>query len=238
MKSKIWIASLVALLVIITYFLARPQFEAPQIQANSATLRVTKNATLQGIVENLYSHGFIKNKLAFKTALLLSKDTTPTEKGAAIKIGWNTIGQEAVYTISRSMNAWDLAYVLLNRGRAFDCNHGCPEGVIWEGETPFRPVGLLKGKLTIGPLCPVGPCPSPIQNPYSNLQLVLKGEGQTQYPRINSDGEFELEVPAGKYVLTATSCSYLGCKNEFPKEITVEENKTVSIEISLDTGIR
>ena len=136
------------------------------------------------------------------------------------------------------MTSWDLAYVLLNRARPFDCSHGCPEGVIWEGETLFTPVGTLKGKLTIAPLCPVEPCPSSIKSPYADLQLTLKGEGITQYPRMNVEGEFELEVPAGRYILTLEPCNYFGCKSEFPKEVTVEGNKTTSVEINIDTGIR
>lgn len=236
MRGKVLIV--VFLLLTSFSFWLYSQTRAPQVEATKDTLRVTKNATLFGVIENLYSYGYIKNKLAFKIALLFSKDETPAGEDGALKVGLNTLDQGTVYTISKTMTSWDLAYVLLNRARPFDCSHGCPEGVIWEGETPFQPVGTLTGRLTIAPLCPVEPCPTPAKSPYADLQLTLKGEVITQYPRMDSEGNFELEVPAGKYELTLTPCEYLGCKNEFPKEVVVEENKTTRVEINLDTGIR
>ena len=238
MKNKIFIAVLAFSFLALFSFWLYKETQAPEIEAKQATLRVSKNATEFGVIENLFEKGYIKNKLAFKLALLVSKDTTQTGKDGAIKVGFNTIDQEAVYTISKSMSAWDMAYVLLNRARPFDGSHGAPEGIIWEGENTFKLVGTLKGKLTISPLCPVEPCSLPIRDFYSNMQLTLKREDITQYPRMNFEGEFELEVPAGKYTLTLEPCDYLSCKNEFPKEVIVEENKTTNLEINIDTGIR
>jgi len=112
---------------------------APEVTAKQATLRVTKNATEYGVIQNLFEKGYIKNKLAFKIALLVTKDNTTAEENGSIKIGLNTIDQEAIYTISKSMNAWDMAYVLLNNATSFDGSHGAPEGVIWENEDVFKP---------------------------------------------------------------------------------------------------
>lgn len=238
MRNKVLVFGFILLLLGAFSFWLYSQTRAPEIQAKQATLRVTKNTTLFGVIENLFEKGYIKNRTAFKIALLFSRDTTPAGKDGAIKVGFNTIDQETVYIISKSMNAWKMAYVLLNRAKPFDGSHGAPEGVIWEGGNTFRPVGTLKGKLTIAPLCPIEPCPTQTRNPYSDLQLTLKGESITQYPRLNSEGTFELEVPAGKYTLTLEPCNWLGCKNQFPKEIVIEENKTTNLEINIDTGIR
>lgn len=113
--------------------------QAPEVTAKQATLRVTKNATEYGVIQNLFEKGYIKNKLAFKIVLLVTKDNTTAGKNGSIKIGLNTIDQEAIYTISKSMNAWDMAYVLLNNATPFDGSHGAPDGVIWENEDVFKP---------------------------------------------------------------------------------------------------
>jgi len=55
---------------------------------------------------------------------------------------------------------------------------------------------------------------------------------------MDGEGNFELEVTAGKCTLTLEPCDYLGCKSEFPGELVVEENRTTNLEINLDTGIR
>lgn len=71
-------------------------------------------------------YDFIKDETIFKYALEHSKDTNPGRENA-IKIGDNTIDRETVYKISQSMNAWELADVLLNQGVYQSCDHGCPE---------------------------------------------------------------------------------------------------------------
>ena len=235
MRAKILIA-ITSLIALFSFWLYK-ETKAPWLEGSKDTIRVTKNATLFGIIANLYDKGYIKDKTAFKIALLVSRDTTPAGKDGAIKVGFNTINQEYAYTISKQMTAWQLADVLLNRGRAFDGSHGAPEGVIWEGEVPFKPEGSLKGKLTISPLCPVEPCTTS-RNPYADLQLTLKGESIIQYPRMDSEGNFELDVPVGEYELTLDPCKYPSCQSEFPKSITIKENETTYIEINLDTGIR
>jgi len=113
--------------------------QAPEVTAKQATLRVTKNATEYGVIQNLFEKGYIKNKFAFKIALLVTKDNTTAGESGSIKIGLNTIDQEAIYTISKSMNAWNMAYVLLNNATSFDGSHGAPDGVIWENEDVFKP---------------------------------------------------------------------------------------------------
>jgi len=101
------------------------KFEAPRQEGSVIQYRIGKKATLMGVVGNLYYYGFIKDKDAFKYALEHTQDTNPGREGA-IKVGSNTIDTQTTYKISQTMDAWELADVLLNKGKFDDCSHGCP----------------------------------------------------------------------------------------------------------------
>ncbi len=111
--------------------------------------------------------------------------------------------------------------------------------------TVLQPPGKISGKVTVGPLCPIEPCPVSMPNPYSSRQIVLEpvddGTG-TAVPalhmRINPDGRFEGAAPAGVYRLTITDCQFLGCRHSLPKTVIVEADKVAEIDIDIDTGIR
>ncbi len=102
------------------------KFEAPRQNTQSIQFTIGKNFTLDAVIGDLKYYDFIKDEDAFKYALLHSKDTNPGRENA-LKVGNNTIDREAVYQISQSMTAWELANVLLNQGDYQSCNHGCPE---------------------------------------------------------------------------------------------------------------
>ncbi|HGJ66792.1 TPA: hypothetical protein ENS27_15630 [bacterium] len=121
------IAILVLAAGVAVYFTKSYQskFEAPRQDAPTIQFRVGKEATLMGVISNLRYYGFIKDEDAFKYALEHAQDTDPGKEGA-IKVGKNTINTQAVYEISQSMDAWQLASVLLNDGKFSDCSHGCP----------------------------------------------------------------------------------------------------------------
>ncbi len=102
-----------------------------------------------------------------------------------------------------------------------------------------RGFGILAGKVTIGPLCPVEPCPGTVPNPYTARQIIAsKKTGEVFHIPLNADGSFVGELPDGTYSIDLTSCSYLGCKRSLPREIIIEENKTLQVSIDIDTGIR
>lgn len=104
------------------YFVERlrmsPQ-EASEIRSKpgvdgTVDLRINNNATLEGLVGNLYYYGFVKDEDSLHYALEHTKDTTPSDK--AIKVGKDgTIDINAEYRISENMSAWELADVLLNK---------------------------------------------------------------------------------------------------------------------------
>lgn len=102
------------------------KFDAPRQNTQTVQFTIGKNFTLDAVVGDLKYFDFIKNESAFKYALERSKDTTMGNDNS-LKIGINTINREAVYTISQSMTAWELANVLVNQGNHISCDHGCPE---------------------------------------------------------------------------------------------------------------
>lgn len=105
--------------------------------------------------------------------------------------------------------------------------------------TQEREQGTISGKVTIGPLCPVEPCPDPSPGIYASRQLVLQPRsGGPTYVQLNSDGSFLATVDDGTYAVSLTNCTFLGCKYSLPKTITVKPNEITVIDINIDTGIR
>jgi len=131
-KKKLLIIPLIVVTVALlagaaAYFSKSRQdkFAAPRKEAPIIQYRIGKEATLMGAVSNLHYYGFIKDEDAFKYALGHAQDATPGQEGA-IRVGNNTINTQTTYEISQTMDAWELADVLLNKGRFDDCSHGCP----------------------------------------------------------------------------------------------------------------
>lgn len=106
----------------------QPTFEAPRKNTPDVQFTISKNKTLDAIVGDLKYYDFIKDERAFTFALEHTQDNTKGgENFIKVGKGSKTIEREAVYTISQSMNAWELASILLNGGARQDCDHGCPE---------------------------------------------------------------------------------------------------------------
>ena len=132
MKKKLSIIPLIFVALILLAGIAVYSFksrqsksEAPRQNAQTVQFRIGKEATLMGVVSNLRYYGFIKDENAFKYALGHAEDATSGQEGA-IRVGNNTINTQTTYEISQTMDAWELADVLLNQGRFDDCSHGCP----------------------------------------------------------------------------------------------------------------
>ena len=115
------------------------KFEAPRQNAPTIEYTISKDKTLMAVSGDLLYYGFIKDESAFQYALEHTKDTKQGNEGS-IKVGNNTIGREDRYTISQSMNAWQIANTLLNTGESNPCNNGCPE-------SSFNPELLPGGNL-------------------------------------------------------------------------------------------
>jgi len=107
-------------------------------------------------------------------------------------------------------------------------------------DTTTTATGVLQGKVTIGPLCPVEPCPGAVPNPYVSRSLVLgpSNSGDAIMVKLNEDGTYRAEVAEGTYTVQLTSCTYLGCSRALPQQTTVSAGKTTELAIDIDTGIR
>ncbi len=105
-------------------------------------------------------------------------------------------------------------------------------------------VGYLKGKVDIGPLCPV-------EKAYNNDSCLPTPQIYREWPiavysadnnvRIAeivpyANGTYSIKLPPGRYIVDLEKPHRFG-KN-LPAEITIRENETTILDIHIDTGIR
>jgi len=103
--------------------------------------------------------------------------------------------------------------------------------------------GTISGRVTIGPLCPVEPCPDPVPDIYSSRKIMLTPLLQPErtppfYIQLDAEGSFQATVNSGIYALNLTDCTFLGCDYILPKIVTVRPNETTTVDIDIETGIR
>lgn len=113
--------------------------------------------------------------------------------------------------------------------------------------------GLLKGTISIGPLCPVerangSPCGNNNSAIYTSRNVVLTAYSLPGAPyrnvtytlAISANGTFGGYLKAGSYLLNVTNCtfSYLSCHESLPKTVYITPHATTIVNISIDTGIR
>jgi hypothetical protein len=103
--------------------------------------------------------------------------------------------------------------------------------------------GVLKGTISIGPLCPVvrdPPC-SPTAETYKAYQVdVYSAEDGSKIAELNPslDGSFSTDLPAGNYILNFESGTVTFAQSNLPLEISIKKTYTTSVSINIDTGIR
>jgi CHRD domain len=102
----------------------------------------------------------------------------------------------------------------------------------------------IEGRVTVGPVCP-GAVPDPpdpkcADRPYSVIVVVKTADGVTEIARLtsNSDGEFRVSLPPGKYQLTDGHIGAISYPFLKPQTVTVEVAKFTSVTVRFDTGIR
>ncbi|MEK7397632.1 MAG: carboxypeptidase-like regulatory domain-containing protein, partial [Candidatus Poribacteria bacterium] len=114
-------------------------------------------------------------------------------------------------------------------------------------------VGFLKGKVTIGPLCPVEPCnlpPGQVAKIYKSRKAIVYDQG-TKKKVIEADldekGEFSFSLNSGNYIVDISDAEgnpipldepRIRMGNATPKEIKIKSGQTTFIEFDIDTGIR
>ena len=103
--------------------------------------------------------------------------------------------------------------------------------------------GVIKGKVNVGPICPVErldvPCPVPPEAYTSREVILYDSNGTTVVKRMHflPDGTYLFEIPVGIYVVDIPKQGIGGSK-DLPKIITVKSGQTVEVNFSIDTGIR
>ncbi|MFH1423540.1 MAG: hypothetical protein ABIG29_01100 [Candidatus Nealsonbacteria bacterium] len=109
---------------------------------------------------------------------------------------------------------------------------------------PEVKTGVLTGRVTIGPLCPVERIPpdprcQPTEATYKAWQIaVYTADKTTKLAQIepNLDGSYEVGLPAGEYLIDFEE------KHAFawslPKTVTITKDETAVLNIDIDTGIR
>jgi len=107
--------------------------------------------------------------------------------------------------------------------------------------------GTLKGKISIGPLCPVETVPprpecQPTAETYKAWQIAVWNQAKTQVivditPSL--DGNYSIQLPVGKYIIDfKTPKTYTIGGNNLPKQITISRGFTTQLDVTIDTGIR
>lgn len=106
---------------------------------------------------------------------------------------------------------------------------------------------MLKGKISIGPICPVETIP-PDPNCLPTLETykawatdVWTLNKSSKLATINPllDGTYQIGLPAGMYVIDfdVTQTNHVGSSN-IPSIISIANGDTTSFNINIDTGIR
>ena len=103
--------------------------------------------------------------------------------------------------------------------------------------------GLLEGRITIGPICPVErmpPDPScqPTEETYRAHKLSVYTESPTKVAEFSGDanGRYKIELAAGTYTIKTER--EMGPGGMEPITVTVEAGKTTRQDVDIDTGIR
>lgn len=106
--------------------------------------------------------------------------------------------------------------------------------------------GVLRGKISIGPLCPVetvppSPACSPTTETYKTwATAVWKLDKKTKVVTLNPtlDGNYRVVLPTGKYIIDSDGTQNYRAGSNLPTEISVIQNDSTTFNINIDTGIR
>ncbi len=113
-------------------------------------------------------------------------------------------------------------------------------------------MGLLQGKVTIGPLCPVEPCNIPpilLAEVYITRKIVIYDQVtklRVKETKLDKEGFYALSLKPGKYIVDVTDSdgNILPLQeprnfgNAIPEEAEIMIGKVTILNFDIDTGIR
>jgi hypothetical protein len=110
--------------------------------------------------------------------------------------------------------------------------------------SPAAQSGKLAGRVTIGPIRP-GPVrigETPVIPPEAfaarTIQIMgADGKSIVADVKIRPDGTYSVDLAAGNYVISLAQMGIDRARN-LPKVVTIENGKTLLLDIDIDTGIR
>ncbi len=106
--------------------------------------------------------------------------------------------------------------------------------------------GVLKGKITIGPLCPVETVPpqpgcQPTAQTYITWATAVWNLNKTtKLITLNPslEGNYRVTLPTGHYIVDLANPQAYRAGSNLPMEITVIKDDSTLFNITIDTGIR
>lgn len=106
--------------------------------------------------------------------------------------------------------------------------------------------GILEGKITIGPLCPVEKDPPdpdclPTRETYEAYPVsIWTSSGKKKITVLNPslDGKYSVSLNPGEYLLNLETSGYGPGGSNLPAYVTIIPDQTTSFDIDIDTGIR
>jgi len=107
--------------------------------------------------------------------------------------------------------------------------------------------GVLKGKISIGPLCPVETIPPqpqclPTMETYKAWQTSVWNLNETtKLVNITPDlsGNYQINLPVGEYVVDFENRIKLSIqRSNLPVKIKINNGDSTKLDINIDTGIR
>ncbi|MFH0817850.1 MAG: hypothetical protein V1909_04415, partial [Candidatus Micrarchaeota archaeon] len=110
-------------------------------------------------------------------------------------------------------------------------------------QKPPVDLGVIVGKVTIGPLCPVEPCTltaGQLAKYFDARKVVVWDANKTKIiavANLKSDGSYKVELSPGTYVVDINGIG-IDSSADVPKEVFVGPGTTAELNIDIDSGIR
>lgn len=104
-------------------------------------------------------------------------------------------------------------------------------------------MGILMGKVSIGPNCPVEregmPC-TPSPEAYTSREFIVFNSNQKEVTRFHADasGSYSISLLPGTYtvVLAKTGIGFMS--KDLPATVVIKAGQSATLNIDIDTGIR